>query len=90
MEILFLNKDKKMIYPTQVVTRGFMVPNLSQEFCGFLKQKANEVLANALRQYKNINVKYIERQVGIVLSQDIYHKTERKPLIVTTVNIINK
>ena len=85
-----LNKDKKMIYPTQVVTRGFMVPNLSQEFCEFLKQKANEVLANALRQYKNINVKYIERQVGIALSQDIYHKTERKPLIVTTVNIINK
>ena len=41
-------------------------------------------------QIKGINIKYIERQMAIGLCQAIYKKTERKPLIVTIVNIIEK
>ena len=85
-----INKDKKMLYPTKVVTRGFMDPALAGNFNDTIKQKANDIFVTALNAYKNINVKYIERQVGIGLSQFIYQKTERKPLIVAVVNIIEK
>lgn len=83
-----INKQKQMVYATKVVTRGFMDPNLSKEFSNFIKQKANDILGNTLSQYKNINIKHIEKQVSINLSQAIYQKTERKPLIIPIVNIV--
>ena len=85
-----INKKKKLVYPTKVVTRGFMDPNLSANFENYIKQKANDILNTSLAGSKGINIKYIERQMAIQLSQAIYKKTERKPLIVTIVNIIEK
>lgn len=82
-----ISKDKKMIYSTKVVTKGFMDPAIANDFCDFLKTKANEIMISALRAYKNINIKYIERQISVNLSQTIYRKTERKPLIVPIINI---
>ena len=35
-----INKDKKMLYPTKVVTRGFMDPALAGNFNDTIKQKA--------------------------------------------------
>lgn len=83
-----INKAKQMVYTTKVVTRGFMDPNLSKDFCNFIKQKSNDILTTALNHYKNINVKYIEKQISIHLSQAIYQKTERKPLIIPIINIV--
>lgn len=83
-----INKSKQIVYNTKVVTRGFMDPNLSKDFSNFIKQKSNDILGNALNQYKNINIKYIEKQLTTQLSQAIYQKTERKPLIVPIINII--
>lgn len=83
-----INKAKQMVYTTKVVTRGFMDPNLSKDFCNFIKQKSNDILTTALNHYKNINVKYIEKQISIHLSQAIYQKTERKPLIIPILNIV--
>lgn len=85
-----INKEKKVLYPTKIVTRGFMDPSLAGDFNETIKKKANDIFQNALSAYKNINIKYIERQIGIGLSQFIYQKTERKPLIVAIVNIIEK
>ena len=85
-----INKKKKLVYPTKVVTRGFMDPSLSANFENYIKQKANDILNTSLAGSKGINIKYIERQMAIQLSQAIYKKTERKPLIVTIVNIIEK
>ncbi len=85
-----INKDKKLIYPTKIVTRGFMDPALANNFNDTIKQKANDIFITSLNAYKNINIKYIERQIGVGLSQFIYQKTERKPLIVAVVNVIEK
>ncbi len=84
-----ISKDKKILHSTKVITRGFMDPALSNDFCEFLKEKANEILITSLSAYKNINIKYIERQISINLRQAIYRKTERNPLIVPIVNILN-
>lgn len=84
-----LSKEKKMVYPTKVVTKGFMDPSLSNEFCEMIKQKADEIITNSLNKYKTINTNYLERQVIINLNQFIYQKTERKPLIISAVNVID-
>lgn len=84
-----ISKDKKLLYDTKVTTRGFMDPALSNDFCEFLKEKANEIMITSLNAYKNINLKYITHQVSINLSQVIYRKTERTPLIVPIINTIN-
>lgn len=84
-----LSKDKKLIYSTKVITRGFMDPALSNDFCESIREKADEILLSSLNSYKNINIKHIIRQITINLSQVIYRKTERNPLIVPIINIIN-
>lgn len=84
-----LSKDKKLIYGTKVITRGFMDPSLSNDFCESIRIKADEILLSSLNSYKNINIKQIMRQITINLSQVIYRKTERNPLIVPIINIIN-
>ncbi len=83
-----INKEKTITYPTKVVTRGFMDPSLANEFCEMIRQKADETILNALNNYKIINKNYLERQVNISLNQFIYKKTERKPLIITSINIV--
>ncbi|MGM9899278.1 MAG: ribonuclease J [Bacilli bacterium] len=84
-----LSKDKKLIYSTKVITRGFMDPALSNDFCESIREKADDILLSSLNSYKNINIKHIMRQITINLSQVIYRKTERNPLIVPIINIIN-
>lgn len=85
-----INKAKKIVYPTLVVTKGFMDPSISSKFCESLKSSANNALNNALNKYKSINTKFIEHYVTTSLSQEIYKKTERKPLITIIINIIQK
>lgn len=83
-----INKTKKQLISPQIETRGFMDPALSNSFDTMLKQKANDIFAAALFAYKSVNKKYIERQIIVNLSQFIYQKTERKPLIVPIIHIL--
>jgi len=85
-----INKNKKIVYPTIVVTVGFMDPNLASNFNEFLEHLANNALNTALSKYKSINLKFIEKHVTSVLEEAIYKKTERKPLITIITNIIQK
>lgn len=83
-----INKSKKIIAPTQLVTKGFMDPELAKDLANSLRQKATDIFQNALTSSKSLNVKGLEHHVIVSLSQYIYQKTERKPLIIPIINIL--
>ena len=85
-----LTKNKRLIGNAIVKSSGFTNSETSKSLENSIGQKANDILYNSLKKYKNINVKFIEKNIIMGLGQFIYQKIERRPLIVPIINVINK
>ncbi len=84
-------RSKRLIGYPILKTAGFAdlnsdaIKSLQNTIC----QKANEFITTILKEQKNINVKLIEKKINQQLSQFIYQRISRSPLIVSVINVIN-
>lgn len=84
-----LNKNKKTIINFDMQTAGFIDPESLQVLFNDIKNKAYELFNIHLSNLKKFNASALEKQLIITLSNYIYQRTERKPLIIPSINILN-
>lgn len=86
--VFTIDRNRQFIAPTTMVSRGFIYLNHSEELANEIKNKATEIFKEVMAGYKILNLPQIKQKVAYRLSQYIYEKTERKPIIVPLVFII--
>ena len=84
-----LDKSKKNIVNFEMSTAGFMDPDELKNLTNDINRKAYELVSNVILNSKKINLKSIEKQIITSLSQYIYQRTERKPLIIPIISVLN-
>lgn len=84
-----LDKNKKNIINYEMATAGFMDPNELKNLTNDINKKAFDIVSNILSNAKKINIKTIEKQIINTLSQYIYQRTERRPLIIPIISSLN-
>ena len=84
-----LSKNKKTIINFDMQTAGFIDPESLQVLFNDIKNKAYELFNIHLSNLKKFNASSLEKQLIITLSNYIYQRTERKPLIIPSINILN-
>ena len=85
-----ITRNKRLIGNLLISSRGFTDFNISKDLENSIRQKALDIFNNTLKSTKGINTKAIEKQLIVGLNQYIYQKTDRRPLIVPIINVINK
>ena len=85
-----ITKNKRLIGNLLISSKGFTDFNVSKDLENSIRQKALDIFNNTIKTTKGINTKAIEKQLVIGLNQYIYQRTDRRPLIVPIINIINK
>ena len=84
-----LDKNKKNIVNFEMSTAGFMDPDELKNLTNDINHKAYDLVNNLLANSKKLNIKSIEKQIITSLSQYIYQRTERRPLIIPIINSLN-
>ena len=84
-----LSKNKKTIINFDMQTAGFIDPESLQVLFNDIKNKAYELFNIHLSNLKKFNASSLEKQLIITVSNYIYQRTERKPLIIPSINILN-
>ncbi len=83
-------KSKRLIGSPILKSSGFAdlnsdsIKSLQNTIC----QKATEFITTILKEQKNINAKIIEKKLNQQLSQFIYQRISRSPLIASVINVI--
>lgn len=85
-----ITKNKRLIGNLLISSKGFADFNISKDLENSIRQKALDIFNNTLKSTKGINTKAIEKQLVVGLNQYIYQRTDRRPLIVPIINVINK
>lgn len=88
--IFTIDKNKVILAPTSIVTKGFVdeTSNFSKEILERMKKKANSIFINLLNRYKHLNPGAIKSNFIMQMSQFIYDTTEKSPVILPIINII--
>ena len=84
-----LNKSKKNIVHFDMQTVGFIDEESLSKLFNDIKQKAQDIFMNILTNTKKFNSQSIEKQLINSLNQYLYQRTERKPLLISSINILN-
>lgn len=82
------NKQKQILAPTTLVTKGFIDIESSPKLVEDIKQKATEIFTNLISNNRPLNERYLKGQILLQMSQYIYEKIERRPFIVPIISII--
>ncbi len=85
-----VSRTKRLIGNVLITSKGFTDFEVSHSLENSIRQKSLDIFNNTIKNSKNINVKAIEKQLILGLTQYIYQKIERRPLIVPIINVINK
>ncbi len=81
--IITIDSKKKTIpIDPQVVSRGFIFMKDSEELTKFFVDKAKEYLVNELNASKQANLLQLKKGLTEELSDIIYKKTDRKPMVI--------
>ena len=84
-----LHKNKKSVVNFDIQTAGFIDPDALESLFNDIKNKALDLFNIHLNNLKKFNQGSLEKQLIASLSNYIYQRTERKPLIITSINILN-
>lgn len=87
--IFTIDKNKKIIVPPTLETRGFIDTSSLQTTYNTIKNKAVDIFNNYMEKAKKVNLQSLEKHLTINLSQFIFQKTDRRPLIIPIINVIN-
>lgn len=82
------NKQKQLLAPTTIVTKGFIDVESSRDLVDDIRRKATEIFTGLLSNNRPLNERYLKGQFLIQMSQYIYEKIERRPFIVPIISII--
>ena len=88
--IFTISKNRKLIGQPLIKSSGFADYEVSRSIENTIKQKAIDIFTNILKTSKTLQIKKVEKEVSVQLSQYIYQKIERRPLIVPIINTIDK
>ncbi len=84
-----LNKSKKNLVHFDMQTIGFIDEESLYKLYNDIKQKAKDIFENILANTKKFNASSIEKQLINSLNQYLYQRTERKPLLIPSINVLN-
>ena len=84
-----LHKNKKTVVNFDIQTAGFIDPDTLDTLFNDIKNKALDLFNIHLNNLKKYNQSTLEKQLIASLSNYIYQRTERKPLIISSINILN-
>ena len=86
--IVTINKNKEIIAPIRLDTKGFIDLAKSNNLADKIKSKTQSIIQKLLNQNKTINLKKLRADLTVELSQYIYELIERKPFIVAMITLI--
>jgi ribonuclease J len=81
--IITIDSKKKTVHlDPQVVSRGFIFMKDSEELTKYFVDKAKEYLLGELENMKMVNLLQLKKGLTEELSNIIYKKTDRKPMVI--------
>ena len=82
VSIIFSAKDNKLNKLPNIVSRGFIYVKTSTELMEQIQKKSNELYEQYYRTSKKFNQNHLSNFINNELTDFIYEKTEKKPMIV--------
>ena len=82
LSIIFTVKNRQLTKRPNIVSRGFIYLKDSGELLNQIEQRAESIFNNYLKNTKKINVNYLHNLIAHELSNLMYEKTEKRPIIV--------
>lgn len=82
VSIIFSSKDNKLNKLPNIVSRGFIYVKASTELMEEIQNKSNELYETYYRNSKRFNQNHLANYITNELTEFIYDKTEKKPMIV--------
>jgi len=88
--IVTINKENlELIGNPVIISRGFIYMKEHGDLTNEMAEIVDTQVRKKLKQMKNLNINVIKRLIQRVLNQHIYSKTERNPMIMPVVMIVN-
>lgn len=80
--IFTVDKHHRQITSPTIVSRGFIYMRKSEDLANEIKNKAEELYNDYISRTKRINYNNVTNFITQELSNFIYDKTQRKPIII--------
>lgn len=80
--IFTVDKTHKQITTPTIISRGFIYMRNSEELANEIRNKAENLYNSYIGKTKKINNEYVSNYIAQELSNFIYDKTQRKPIII--------
>lgn len=88
--IVTINKKTlEVVNKPVIISRGFIYMREHTEFTAELSSIVKELVTKKLINMKKVNISLIKRDISKLLTDFIYEKTERSPMIMPVVMIVN-
>lgn len=82
LAVIFSAKQYKLNKDPNIVSRGFIYVKDSEEFIGDISEKAKQIYNDYYNRTKRFHPNHIMNIINNELTEYIYEKTEKKPMIV--------
>ena len=82
-------KTLEVITKPVIISRGFIYMREHTDFTSELSEIVKELVTNKLANMKKVNISLLKRDISKLLTDFIYEKTERSPMIMPVVMIVN-
>jgi ribonuclease J len=89
--IITVDKEAlKLIGPPVIISRGFIYMREHEELTTDIANLVQEKISEKLSKAKSLNISSIKRLMTKILNNYIYNKTERNPMIMPVVMLVNE
>ena len=89
--IITVNKENlKLVGPPVITSRGFVYMRDHEELTNDIGKLVETEMQKKLDAATKINISYLKRYMTKILNNYIYEKTERNPMIMPVIMIINE
>lgn len=85
----FINKKKEIINNPIINIAGFATPEMAVPLINSIKQKSIDLFKGLMKNQKGLSFSGTEKQLSNQLGQYIYHKMNRKPVVITAIKVMN-
>jgi ribonuclease J len=88
--IITVDKDKlKLLGKPVIISRGFIYMKAHTDLTNEISEIVEREIIKKLSSMKSLNINSLKRLITRILNEHIYNKTERSPMIMPVVMIIN-
>ena len=86
--VFTINSLRQEVAPVAMVSKGFIYMKDSEKLIVDIKSKANELFFTELSKYKNLNLQSVKGKLATDLTNYIFEKTQRRPIVVPIVLVV--